>query len=94
MVHRKVLTWRWKQTLPVLTDTFCQLFFTGWMTKISSWASYIVDIPFEIRIFCHPYCFFQDGFVASRLEDTPLMKGQCTEITASKTSAIAGQTEF
>lgn len=53
-----------------------------------------MDIAFKIRILRHLFSFFQNGIVTSCLKDTALMKGQRTEITASKASSVAGQTEF
>ena len=94
VVYRQILTRRRKQALPLLADSFCQLLFAGRITEISRGASYIMDIAFKIRILCHLFSFFQNGIMTSRLKDTALMKGQRTEITASKASSVAGQTEF
>ena len=53
-----------------------------------------MDIAFKIRILRHLFSFFQNGIVTSCLKDAALMKSQRTEITASKASSVAGQTEF
>mgnify|MGYP002627696202 CR=1 FL=1 len=83
-----------EKALAILADTFCQLFLTGRLTKIGSRSAYIMDISLEFRIFCHFDSFLQDRFMTPCLEDTSLMKGQGTEITAAEAAAIAGKTEF
>ncbi len=53
-----------------------------------------MDISFKIRLLRKKCCFLYQGFMASRLDDPPLVERQGTEAAASKASAIADQTEF
>ena len=94
VIYLKVSTWLRKKTLAILTDSFCQLFLTGWLSEICGRTAYIMNITLKIRILCHFDGFFQNRFMASGLKDSALMKCQCTEITSTETATVAGETEF
>ena len=94
MVYGKVSARFREKTLPVLADTFGELLLTGWLPEVCGRASDIMDIALEIRIMSHFFCFFENGLMASRLENASLMERQSTEITTAETAPVARQAEF
>ena len=64
------------------------------MTEVGCGAAYIVDVALEILILDHQLRFLQNGFVASGLNDPPLMEGKGAEGAGTKTAPVADQTEF
>lgn len=50
-----------------------------------------MDIPFEVRFLNDLFCLVNDRLMASRLDNSALMKRQRTETASSKTSAVADQ---
>ena len=50
-----------------------------------------MDIPFKFFILRHLLCFFQNGRMASCLNDPALMKRQGTEAAAAKTPTVTDQ---
>lgn len=50
-----------------------------------------MDIPFEVRFLNDLFCLINDRLVASRLNNSALMKRQRTETASAKTSAVADQ---
>ena len=53
-----------------------------------------MDISLELLILQETSGFFDQGFMASGLQDPPLMKGKRTEITSPKASPAADKTEL
>ena len=74
MIYFQIGTWFRTKALSVLTNTNLELFLTGWLTEISGWPTYIVYVTFKFRILCDQSGFLNDGFVASNLNCTSLMK--------------------
>lgn len=60
-------------------------------TEIRRRSSDIMDIPFEVRFLNDLFCLINDRLVASRLNNSALMKRQRTETASAKTSAVADQ---
>ena len=50
-----------------------------------------MDIPFKFFILRHLLCFFQNGRMASCLNDPALMKRQGTEAAATETPTVTDQ---
>ena len=93
MIYSQIWTGFRKKALSVLTDTLCELFLTGRLSEICRWTAHIVNISFKVRILCHRFRFFQNRFMTSCLKNSSLMKGQGTEITASKAPTVACKAE-
>ena len=53
-----------------------------------------MNITLEFRISNHALRFLYNGFVASALDNSSLMKCKGTEITSPKTTSVACDTEF
>ena len=94
MCCNKVIARFWEQTLLTGTDTIFFLFITGCTPKISCRTTYIMNISFELRIFYHLLCFFNDRLMTAHLNHSSLMKGQRTKAATAKASAIACQAKF
>ena len=89
-----VLAGRGVQALPPAAGTLCQLLFTGGMAEIGGGAAYIVDIALEVLVVGHALCFPENGFVASGLDDPPLMEGQGAEGAGTEAAPVGNQAEF
>ena len=63
-------------------------------TEVCGRAAYIVDIALKVRFLCEKLCLFHQRFMASCLNDAPLMESQGTETTSAKAAAVADQAEF
>ena len=94
MIYRKICTRFRKKALFILTDTKFFLFLTGSMAEIRSRSAYIMNIAFEIFFPCHFLRFPKNGFMASGLYYSSLMKGQRTEITTTKTASVTTDTKL
>ena len=94
MVCGQILAGRWEKTVPVLAHALGQLFLTGWLAEICGRPAYIMNITLEILILGHMKRFFENGFMASGLQDPSLMEGEGAEAAASKTAPVAGEAEF
>ena len=89
MIRLQVFTGLRKQALLIGTGALCHLLFTGRKPEICRWPSHVMDIAFEIWVLCQACCFFYQGFMASCLNNSSLMKGQSTKAAGSKAPPIA-----
>ena len=83
-----------KEALPVLTHALCQLLFTGGLMKVRGRPADVMNISLESGILRKQLRFLKDRFVAAGLYDSPLMKGQGTEITSAVTAPVTDKAEF
>ena len=82
------------QALPPAAGTLTQLLFTGRVTEIGGGAADVVDVALEIPVLHHDFRFPEDGFVASGLDDPPLMEGQGAEGAGTEAPPVGNQTEL
>ena len=82
------------QALPSAAGALAQLLLAGRVAEVGGGAAYIVDVALEILILHHQLCFLQNGFVASGLDDPPLMEGQGAEGAGAEAAPVGHQTEF
>ena len=94
MICVQILTRRREQTLTRFTNAMLHLFFAGWMPEICCRTANIMNISFKVLIFCNFFCFFNQRFMTSYLDNSSLMERQCAKTASSKTSSVADQTEF
>ena len=94
MVHPKIFAWFREKALFVLAYTLRQLFFTGRMAEIGCRAAHIMDIALKIRFPGKGFCLVDNGFMAPRLNNSPLVEGQSAKTASAKTAPIADQTEL
>ena len=80
--------------MPPAAGTFAQLLFTGRVAEIGGGAADVVDIAFEVLVLPHDFRFPEDGFVASGLDDPPLMEGQGAEGAGAEAAPVGHQTEL
>ena len=88
MGHLKIPARLRPEALAVRTYSLRELLFAGRLVKIRSRSAYIVDVPFEQWVFCHPLRLRQDGLVGARLHDSPLVKRQRAEAAASEAPPV------
>ena len=69
-------------------------FLAGPDPKIRRRPAHIVDITLEIRLLGEKLRLLHDGFVASGLNDPPLMEGQRTETASSKAATVAHESKI
>ena len=91
MVYFQILTWFWEQALFRRTGSLRHLLFACRCTEIRRRSPDIMDIPFKVRFLNDLFCLINDRLVASRLNNSALMKRQRTETASAKTSAVADQ---
>ena len=94
MICVQILTRRREQTLTRFTNAMLHLLFAGWMPEICCRTANIMNISFKVLIFCNFFCFFNQRFMTSYLDNSSLMERQCAKTASSKTSSVADQTEF
>ena len=94
VVHLEIGAGLGIEAAAVLAGALCQLLVAGGAAEFRSGTADIVDVALEIRVFETGLSFSQDGFVASRLHDAPLVEGQRAEIAVAKTSPVGSQTEL
>ena len=83
-----------KKALLIRAYPVFQLFLAGRMAEVRSRSAYIMNIPLKSRLLRAQFCLLNQRFLTSCLNDTPLMKGECTEITAAETATVAYQAEL
>ena len=94
VIRTNILAWFREKALPVWTCALRQLLFAGRETEVCGRAAYIVDIALKVRFLCEKLCLFHQRFMASCLNDAPLMESQGTETAGAKAAAVADQAEF
>ena len=94
VVHLEIGAGLGIEAAAVLAGALCQLLVAGGAAEFRSGAADVVDVALEIRVFETGLSFGQDGLVASRLHDAPLVEGQRAEIAVAKTSPVGSQTEL
>ena len=82
------------QALPPAAGAFTQLLFAGRVAEICGGAADVVDVALEIPVLHHDFRFPEDGFVASGLDDPPLMEGQGAEGAGAEAPPVGNQTEL
>ena len=80
--------------MSIRTYTRFKLLLAGGLSKISSWATNIMNITFEFRIFYENFGLIYNRLLTSGLYNSTLMESQSTEITSTKAAPIAYKREF
>ena len=91
VIHLKIAAGIGEQALPVLARAVGQLLAAGGLAEVGRWAAHVVDITLEIRVGGHHPRLFQQRFVAARLDNPSLMKGQRAEAARAVAPAAGGQ---
>lgn len=79
MVNTHIFTHFRKQALLITAHSMRHLLFTCRKTKICRRSSHIMNIAFKLCVFCHLHSFFYNGFMASCLNNSSLMKCERTK---------------
>ena len=91
MIHFKILARCWKKALLLRARPLRHLLTAGRCTEVGCRTSDIMNISFEVRILCDQFCLFNDRFMTSRLNNSPLMEGEGAETASSETAPVADQ---
>ena len=94
MVRDQVFARLREEALFSRTCSVFQLFFAGRKAEVCRRAAHIVDVSLKIRFLCQVFRLIDDRFVASYLNNTPLMERQRTEAAAAEAATVADQAEF
>ena len=94
MIRHQVFAGLREQALLSRTCPLCHLLFAGREPEIGCGTAHIVDVALEIRLLCQKPRLRQNGFMASDLDDPPLVEGQGTEAAAAKAAPVADETEL
>ena len=94
MVCHQIFTGLREQALLSGAGSLCHLLFAGREPEIGRRAAHIVDIALKIRLLRQKLCLLHNGFMASGLDDPPLMEGQGTEAAAAEAAPVADQAEL
>ena len=94
MIRDQVFARLREEALFSRTCSVFQLFFAGRKAEVRRRAAHIVDVSLKIRFLCQVFRLIDDRFVASYLNNTPLMERQRTEAAAAEAATVADQAEF
>ena len=94
MVSINIGTGLGEEALTILAHTVFQLLSTGGVTEVSRGATHIVNITLKARQLGNNLGLTNDGLVAARLDNTPLMRMNRAKGTATKATATAHNTKL
>ncbi len=91
MIGAEIFTRLGEKALLFRAGTLRELLFAGRGTEVGGRAADVVDIALEIGVVRHFFGLGKEGGVAPRLDNAPLMEGQCAERAAAEAAAVRYQ---